>query len=303
MILLGPDSCTDPYRNLAFEEAMLSVPVTDTLLRLWRNSPSVIVGRHQNAHAEVDAEWMRSHNIPLVRRLSGGGAVFHDLGNINFSFVGERLGKEDTQEVFRRFTAPMLKALASMGIKASLSGRNDLLLPDGRKFSGNAMTFRGTRVLMHGTLLFSSALEHLAACLKPRPEKFEGKAVKSVRSRVALLGELLPSMNADSFLDSLCAHFRAQGAEDAGADLTERINAETEVLLKEKYSLESWNWGESPRFTVRQTVRRPDGLWEYYLVVEKGIITQAAIMGDMLVGEPEKVAAELVGKPYSSISI
>ena len=148
------DKSTDPYFNLAEEEFLLK-EMTEDIFRLWRNSPSIIVGRYQNTIAEIDSEYTKSHNIPVVRRLSGGGAVFHDLGNLNFTFIQnlEQNQNLDTSRMFRYFTSPILEALQSLGINAELQGRNDLAI-DGMKFSGNAICIHKDRILMHGTLMF-----------------------------------------------------------------------------------------------------------------------------------------------------
>ena len=142
------DSTTDPYWNLAAEEYLLTA-LSEPVFRLWRNAPSVIVGRYQNAAAEINSEYVRTRGIPVVRRLTGGGAVFHDLGNVNYTFIDRKVEGEDTAAMFRRFTAPVISALRSLGVEASLEGRNDLVI-SGRKFSGNAVCVHGGRVLQHG---------------------------------------------------------------------------------------------------------------------------------------------------------
>lgn len=171
------DSTTDPYWNLAAEEYLLT-SLSEPVFRLWRNAPSVIVGRYQNAAAEINSEYVRTRGIPVVRRLTGGGAVFHDLGNVNYTFIDRKVEGEDTAAMFRRFTAPVISALRSLGVEASLEGRNDLVI-SGRKFSGNAVCVHGGRVLQHGTLLFSASVADLSGALNTRPEKFIGKSVQS----------------------------------------------------------------------------------------------------------------------------
>ena len=143
------DSTTDPYWNLAAEEYLLTA-LSEPVFRLWRNVPSVIVGRYQNAAAEINSEYVRTRGIPVVRRLTGGGAVFHDLGNVNYTFIDRKVEGEDTAAMFRRFTAPVISALRSLGVEASLEGRNDLVI-SGRKFSGNAVCVHGGRVLSCST--------------------------------------------------------------------------------------------------------------------------------------------------------
>ena len=188
------DGGTDPTWNLAAEEYLLSRR-SEPFFRLWRNADSVIIGRHQNAWAEIDLDFVERNHIPVVRRMTGGGAVFHDLGNVNYSFF-------DLKD--RRFTDVILEALRALGIEGQASGRNDLILADGRKFSGTAVCKRGNRLLEHGTLLFDASFDRLSAALRPRPEKFEGKAVKSVRSRVTNLAQQLPEpISVEAFIDFL----------------------------------------------------------------------------------------------------
>ena len=202
------DSVTDPYWNLAAEEYLLTA-LTGPVFRLWRNSSSVIVGRYQNAAAEINSEYVRTRGIPVVRRLTGGGAVFHDLGNVNYTFIDRKVEGEDTAAMFRRFTAPVISALRSLGVEASLEGRNDLVI-SGRKFSGNAVCVHGDRVLQHGTLLFSASVADLSGALNTRPEKFIGKSVQSNRSRVTNISEHLParhrSMSVEEFITYLQDH-------------------------------------------------------------------------------------------------
>ena len=184
------DSCTDPYWNLAAEEYLLK-SFSEPIFRLWRNESSIIIGQYQNAVAEIDTTYVKENGIKVVRRLTGGGAVFHDLGNLNYTFIEEKKQGEDAPAMFRRFTAPILDALNAIGVKAYLHGRNDLLI-DERKFSGNAVCIHKNRTLQHGTLLFNASMNSLGAALKSRPEKFIGKAVQSNRSRVTNIHEHLP---------------------------------------------------------------------------------------------------------------
>lgn len=196
------DTNTDPYWNLAAEEYLLK-SFTDPIFRLWRNSNSIIVGHYQNTLAEIDYEYVKRNDIKVVRRLTGGGAVFHDLGNLNFTFIEQKRGMEESNAMFRRFTAPILEALNSLGVKAYIEGRNDLLI-DGKKFSGNAICIYKERILQHGTLLFNSNMGNLGQALKSRPEKFIGKAVQSTRSRVTNISNHLPHpMDLDNFQEYL----------------------------------------------------------------------------------------------------
>ncbi len=183
------DTSTNPYFNLAEEEFLLK-NFTEDVFRLWINAPSIIVGRYQNSIAEINTEYTTQHHIPVVRRLTGGGAVFHDLGNLNFTFIQNMNTVADTATMFRRFTLPILQALHSIAVDAQLQGRNDLTI-NGLKFSGNAICIHQNRVLMHGTLMFDVSKTNLSKALKSRPEKFIGKAVKSNVKRVTNIKEHL----------------------------------------------------------------------------------------------------------------
>ena len=196
------DSGTDPYRNLAAEEHLFK-DFDRPVFRLWRNDRAVIVGRYQNAAAEVNREFVRENGIAVVRRLTGGGAVFHDLGNVNFTFIDNRHSDEDTSAMFRRFTAPILDALRNLGVNAALEGRNDLTI-GGKKFSGNAIAVSGGRILQHGTLLFSSKFDDMTGALRVRSEKYSDKAVKSIPARVTNISDHLPHpMTVEEFIEYL----------------------------------------------------------------------------------------------------
>ncbi|MBR4882870.1 MAG: lipoate--protein ligase family protein, partial [Bacteroidales bacterium] len=189
------DPCTDPYWNLAAEEYLLK-NFTQPVFRLWRNEGSIIIGHYQNAFAEIDVNFVKENGIKVVRRLTGGGAVFHDLGNLNFTFIEERNPNEDTSVMFRRFTAPIIEALQNIGVDAYLEGRNDLLI-DGKKFSGNAFYQSQTHAYHHGTLMVDVDKERLGRYLSPPKAKLEAKGVTSVRSRVVNLKELAPDLTID----------------------------------------------------------------------------------------------------------
>jgi len=173
---------TDPHFNLALEEyVMTNCKDGETYFLLWQNEPSIIIGKHQNTVEEINSSFVKDNNIHVVRRLSGGGAVYHDLGNLNFTFIIGS-GKEGMFD-FGKFTQPIVKMLQSRGVNAELNGRNDLTI-EGKKFSGNSQYIKNNRLLHHGTLLFNSNLEDVAKALMVSGEKIESKGVKSIRSRV-----------------------------------------------------------------------------------------------------------------------
>ncbi len=314
------DNCTEPYHNLATEEYLLK-EFKEPILRLWRNSSSIIIGRNQNALAEIDYQYVNEHNIKVVRRLTGGGAVFHDLGNLNYTFIQEKIEGEDTAAMFKRFTAPIIDALRAIGVNAYLQGRNDLLI-DGRKFSGNAVCIHNNRVLQHGTLMFDVSTSTLAAALKARPEKFIGKAVQSNRSRVTNIKEhlkpkeimknaaavaLLNGRSAEKadiewFKEYLGQYIigNSIGEQIVPHTLTERQQADIEHLTQEKYSTPQWNIGQSPKYTFSAIRRFTGGFLELYLTVKEGIITDLEIKGDYFFTRPtEEFAKAMIGTPHT----
>lgn len=290
------NNCTDPYWNLACEEYLL-YSFSEPVFRLWRNAPSVIVGKNQNALAEIDADYTHFHHIPVVRRLSGGGAVFHDLGNVNYSFIDNKIEGEDTSTMFRRFTSPIIEALNSLKVKAYLEGRNDLLI-DGRKFSGNAICIHKNRILQHGTLLFSSSMSDLSGALKSRPEKFVGKAVRSNRSRVTNISEHLQTiMTIEDFIIYLKETLTRQMVEYT---LSPKDIAAIDSLAERKYRQDDWNFGSSPKYNFSKSAKYSAGLMELFMNVEQGIITSIEIKGDYFFKSPtDEFCNALVGTPHT----
>lgn len=321
-MLFISDNSTDPYRNLAEEEFLLKYK-TEPIFRLWRNDNAIIVGKYQNALAEIDADYVKDHNIKVVRRLTGGGAVFHDLGNINFTFIQERIQEEDTSAMFRRYTSPILEALNSLGVKAYLEGRNDLLI-DGKKFSGNAVCIWKNRVLQHGTLLFDSSMNDLSSALKSRPEKFIGKAVKSTRSRVTNIKEHLNNLDRSSLPGSLpwqgagnpdvlwfmnflgdyvCSHWN--GREKAiKYELSKADNDAVETLKSIKYSTDCWNFGTSPEYSLSNIRKFSGGILEFYFTVDEGIITDLNVRGDyFFTAQTEEFIKKMIGTMHTKEAI
>lgn len=294
------DSQTDPYRNLAAEEYLLR-SFSEPVFRLWRNSPCVVIGKNQNALAEIDIDYVKAGGIKVVRRLSGGGAVFHDLGNVNFTFIETRLPGEDTSDMFRRFTAPILYALQALGVDARLTGRNDLVIGD-RKFSGNALCVDRGRVLMHGTLLFSASMGSLAGALKNRAVKYSDKAVKSNVSRVTnISSHLKEPMTVEEFIAFLARHI---GRDYPPYQYSEADLAAIEHLAVEKYATDGWNFAASPRYTFSGSAKLPCGVVEITFDVEKGLISRLGITGDFFFTKPiEEFCAGMAGCPHDKEKI
>lgn len=266
---------TDPYFNLASEEYLLK-HTDDEIFYLWRNDNAIIVGKNQNTLSEINVDYVKEKGIRVVRRLTGGGAVYHDLGNLNYTFIeNNRKSFND----FRGFSEPIVKALQGLGIQAEFSGRNDMTI-EGKKFSGTAQCKHRERVMHHGTLLFSSVKADISGALKPREIKFTDKSVKSVASRITNISDhLAKPMTVLEFRDYVMASVTG----DAAAAPTGFTPEETEMITKlrdEKYSQWSWNFGQSPKFAMTREEKYPGGLVEVTLAVEQGIIQDIRIYGD-----------------------
>jgi len=282
------DHSTDPYWNLAAEEYLFK-NFNEPIFRLWQNDNAIIVGQHQNAYAEINIDYVRQNSIKVVRRLTGGGAVFHDLGNVNFTFIDNKIEGEDSANMFARFTKPIIEALEKLGVKAYLEGRNDLLI-DGKKFSGNAVAVYKDRVLQHGTLLFSSSINSLGNALASRPEKFASKSVKSNIARVTNISEHLEQpMLINEFIA-----FMEKEINNINRNLYEYYNYSQEdleaiaKLRSEKYSLDWWNYGSSPKYQYSKVRQFPGGLIEIYMQVNKGIIADIKIFGSYFFSKDTK---------------
>ena len=268
------NSSTDAYFNLAVEEFLLK-NLEDNVFMLWKNEPSVIVGRFQNSLAEINLDYVNEKDIKVVRRLTGGGAVFHDLGNLNFTFIDNQ-GQGD----FRTFTQPILELLRSLGVDARFEGRNDLMI-DGQKLSGNAQCKHGKRVMHHGTLLFSTEMTDLSEALKVNPLKFVDKAVKSVRKRVTNISSHLPKpLSVDQFADLLMNYILQTRSNSYLQPFTPEEIAQIKLLRDNKYSTWNWNFGTSPRYDFSKIVRTKGGNLEVHLQIEKGVIEAVKIFGD-----------------------
>lgn len=268
----------DPTYNLAVEEALFEAleNVGEEYFLLWQNAPSVIVGRHQNTAEEVNEEYVKSHNIPVVRRSTGGGAVYHDLGNLNFSFLRYMERGEDTS--FARYINPIIRALRSLGINAEMSGRNDMLV-DGKKFSGNAQKKSGQKILQHGTILVSLDTSHLTDILTGNPDKYQSKGVASHKSRVANLIEFVPHMQPEELMQKIRTVLM-QFLVDEEIDLPQAVALRAERLAAEKYRTWEWNFGKSPAYQVKFRRRFPFGAVDFYADVKNGTISQCRFYGD-----------------------
>ncbi|MDO9511545.1 MAG: lipoate--protein ligase [Bacteroidales bacterium] len=273
------NDCTNPYWNLAAEEYLLKA-FRDDIFMLWRNEPSIIVGKHQNSLAEINARYVQENNIPVVRRLTGGGAVFHDLGNLNFTFISNAKSTDEKLIDFRKYTKPILDVMLALGIDARFEGRNDLTI-SGLKFSGNAEHIFNNRILHHGTLLFSTQLPNLSAALNVDPLKFTDKAVKSVRSRVTNISEHLKSdLDVVGFKNLVMKHINTQYTVSKSYSFNPMDLQEINNLTESKYMKWDWNFGESPQYNFRKIIKTSGGSIEFAIDVNKGIMSAVKIYGD-----------------------
>ncbi|WP_300786995.1 lipoate--protein ligase [uncultured Desulfovibrio sp.] len=280
---------TDPAVNLALEEVLFRRlgPDFAGCFLLWQNGPSVIVGRHQNTREEVDTAWLAERGVPVVRRNTGGGAVYHDLGNLNFSFM--EYAPERSRMDFARYLEPVCAALARLGVTARLTGRNDLEA-GGRKISGSAQSLRAGRVLHHGTLLVNLDFADMVAALSVNPEKYRSRGVASVRARVTNISE---HWDAGSTMEDLREALAACCAPGSVLrDVPPDVLREAEGLAAAKYRTWEWNFGKSPAFSERRRQRFPWGLVDVLLDVRGGRIASCRILGDFFaaadVGELER---------------
>ncbi|HOQ49218.1 MAG TPA: biotin/lipoate A/B protein ligase family protein, partial [Candidatus Kapabacteria bacterium] len=236
------NNSTEPYFNLAAEEYFFN-NFSENIFMLWRNSPAIIVGKHQNTLAEINYDYVKENNIKVVRRMTGGGAVFHDLGNINFTFI--ETGESEKLVDFRKYVQPILDILLKLGVNAKFEGRNDLTI-DGKKFSGNAEHVYKNRILHHGTILFPAKMSDLSQALNVKDVKY---TVKSVRSRVTNVSEHLQTpLTVLEFINLVFNHILEMYEDAKIYEITEEDIKKINELVEKKYSTWEWNFGYSPEY-------------------------------------------------------
>ncbi|MFJ7952282.1 lipoate--protein ligase [Lysinibacillus sp. NPDC096418] len=304
MIFVDNKGIHDPRINLAIEEYLLKTMDVEKepILLFYINQPSIIIGKNQNTIEEINTDYVEDNGIIVVRRLSGGGAVYHDLGNLNFSFITKDDG--DSFMNYKKFTQPVVDALAKMGVNAELSGRNDILA-EGRKVSGNAQFATRGRMFTHGTLLFNTEIDAVVSALKVKKDKIESKGIKSVRSRVANISEFLnDEMTVEQFRMEILKSVFGGEENIRYYELTEEDWTKINTLSEERYQAWEWNYGKSPRFNIQKTHRFPSGGVDIRLEVNKGVIEEAHIFGDFFgVGDVADIEARLIGTNYDRTSI
>lgn len=286
---------TDPAYNLAAEEYVFGyLPKDRMYLMLWQNDNAIIIGKYQNTLAEINEEYITRNNIKVIRRLSGGGAVYHDLGNLNYTIITDI---EDTDALnFRLFCEPVVKALEKIGVKACVNGRNDVTIED-KKISGTAQYVKDGRVMHHGTLLLNSNLETVGKALSPDADKFESKGKKSVKSRVTNVSDILDvPMNINTFkkilLDTVLE-------ENEGEEyvFTDRDIDIIKSLKEDRYDKWEWNYGKSKECSFVKS-RRIEGVGkiEASISCEHSVITGIDFTGDFFSKkEPEELGKLFIG--------
>lgn len=296
MIYVLNDS-NNPFYNLALEEHIFNKASDDQqYLILWQNEPTVVIGKHQNTVEEINPSFIKERNVHVVRRLSGGGAVYHDLGNLNYTIIVKNSNVKLSD--FKYFTKAVTEALQAMGVKAEFNGRNDLTI-EGKKFSGNSQYIKGNTLLHHGTLLFNSNLDDLEMALHVSDDKIVSKGVKSIRSRVTNIRE---HMDRDiSVLEFKALLFKSllEGHESSQLELTEKDFEQINEKMNQRYLTWDWNYGESPEYNMKKSKRFDFGKIEVFLNIKQGIIQNCKFYGDFFsVKELSELEALLKGSKY-----
>ena len=290
-----------PYYNLALEEYLLTKTPQDDFFFFYINDPSIIVGRFQNTLEEINNEYVKQNDICVARRLTGGGAVYHDDGNLNFSFI-LRADAKDVNN-FEKYVTPIINALESMGVHAELAGRNDILI-DGKKVSGNAQYSKNNMLIHHGTLLFDSKMENLSRALNVKDIKIKSKGTKSVRSRVANIKDYMDSdIGIMEFKENILNYMKET------EKLTEYVLSDEDLdwvdnAVKTKFSTWDWNWGKSPDFDIQRIEKFSCGIIDARIKVGKGTITDCKIYGDFFVKKDIDILEQfLMRMTYNNRSI
>lgn len=291
---------TKPDYNIALEEYCFKRLLQhDKIFILWINEPAIIVGKHQNTIEEINPEYVKEHGIHVVRRISGGGAVYHDLNNLNYTIISNEDKGADFD--FRSFSKPVIDTLAELGVKAEFTGRNDLVI-DGKKICGNAQAYIPGRVMHHDCLLFNTDLTVLSKALEVPKDKIESKSVKSVRSVVDnILPHLPEKITINEFADKLLEQMKTRFPEMRGYSFTEKELAEIEQLRATKFGTWEWNYGHSPKFGIERQSRFTAGKIQVFADVKNAKIQQIRFYGTFFGNNSDLSEVEnlLVGVRYT----
>ena len=296
MVSISYLTTVDPSFNLVAEQYVFeNLPKDRNYFMLWQNDNAVIIGKYQNTLAEINQPYVEAHKIKVVRRLSGGGAVFHDLGDLNYTYI-TNAGELETLNM-RVFCEPIVKALSEFGVTAEINGRNDMTI-HGKKFSGNAQYIRHGRVMHHGTLLYNSDLSAVSKALQVDPEKIRAKGIESVRSRVTNIRRYLKEdVPLFAFREMLLSFIR-RGTESEEYAFSEKNLREIERIKQERYDTWEWNYGKSPECSILKSARVEGcGIIEVYLETDHSLITDVSFRGDFFsTRDPEELIPNFIGK-------
>lgn len=288
----------NPAYNVALEAyAFRELLAEDELFILWINEPTIVIGKHQNAIEEINKTYTDEHGIHVVRRLSGGGAVYHDLNNLNYTIISNK--SQEGAFDFKTFSQPVIETLADLGVTATFTGRNDLEI-DGKKFCGNAQAYYKGRMMHHGCLLFDVDMTVLGNALQVSKDKIESKGVKSVRARVTnILDELPEKMTVEAFSNQLLNKMK-----ESYPDMTEYVFSDDELkniqaLADQQFGTWDWTYGEAPEYTIKRSVRYPAGKITTYANVEKSVIKGMKLYGDFFgIKDVADIEQALIGLRY-----
>ncbi|HFH8085655.1 TPA: lipoate--protein ligase [Streptococcus agalactiae] len=279
------NTSNDPAYNVALEAyAFQKLTDIDEIFILWINEPAIIIGRHQNTIQEINKEFIDKNGIHVVRRLSGGGAVYHDLNNLNYTIISN-----NTQEGafdFQTFSKPVIDTLAKLGVKAEFTGRNDLEI-NGQKFAGNAQAYYKGRMMHHGCLLFDVDMSVLGQALKVPKDKIESKGIKSVRARVTnIVDHLSDKITVQEFSDAILAQMKEEYPEMDEYVLSDAELSEIQAMRDNQFATWDWTYGKAPEYTIERGVRYPAGKITTYANVENSTIKSVKIFGDFFGVKP-----------------
>lgn len=292
------NNSNDPAYNIALEAyAFKELTDLDEIFILWINEPAIIVGKHQNAIQEINKEYTDEHDIHIVRRLSGGGAVYHDLNNLNYTIISNKA--DEGAFDFKTFSKPVIDTLAKLGVEANFTGRNDLEI-DGKKICGNAQAYHKGRMMHHGCLLFDVDMTVLGNALKVSKDKIESKGVKSVRARVTNISNELPEkMTVLEFKEAILNQMKESYPEMDEYVLSDEDLARIQDIRDNQFATWDWTFGQTPDYTVERSVRYPAGKITTYVKTEKSVIESIKIYGDFFgIGDVSDIETLLVGTRY-----
>ncbi|MBZ9686970.1 lipoate--protein ligase [Clostridium estertheticum] len=302
MIYIKNDS-NNPYFNLALEEYFLKAFKGEEYFILWQNEPAIIIGRNQNTIEEINKDYVEENNIKVVRRLSGGGAVYHDLGNLNFTFI-VKANKANINN-FKKFTDSIVDSLEKIGVKAEFTGRNDITI-EGKKFSGNSQYYFKDRLLHHGTILFNSDLSVVQNALQVKASKIESKGIKSVRSRVTNVYPYLTEKVSVKEFKEILLHsiFEYKDVPYKEYVLEQNDIDKIQSIADEKYATWDWTYGESPEFNMEKSKRYPFGQLNIKLDIKDGKIKVMGIYGDFFANKDlSRLEEGLLGVNFKEESV